>query len=221
MRETRQQGDRHAAPSAAAERSDVEHLVREFQAGKSPETSFGRLFERFCAPVTHFFTNRGFSTAEAEDLAQECFLRVYRNMGRFRFESSFETWLFQVVANVWKNALRSRSTHKRSVESVRLDEILDRDDGERRNAEPGDPAAGPLEQALEGERARLLRQAIDELPPKMRRCMLLRLGQDLKYREIAAALQVSMATVRSQLSAGYERLKPLLEKHFAPFEIES
>ncbi len=75
-----------------------------------------------------------------------------------------------------------------------------------------------LDQVLDGERSRLLAQALDELPPKMRECMLLRVGQGLKYREIAALMQVSIATVKTQLSTAHKRLKPLLEKHLDVFE---
>jgi len=190
--------------------SDVEQLVREIQAGRSPEENFERLFDRYCSPVTHFFVNRGFSDQEAEDLAQDSLLRVYRNIGRFRFEASFDTWLFQIAGNVWKNALRSQATRKRQADRISLDQVLD---PEEREPEPEDPSDGPLEQALADERTRLLHAALDTLPPKMRACMLLRLGQGMKYHEIAAVMRVTIATVKSQLSAAQKRLRPLLEKH--------
>ncbi len=201
------------------DRLDVTQLVQEIQAGRSPEYHFQRIFERYCAPVTHFFANRGFSAQEAEDLAQDAFIRVYRNIGAFRLEASFETWLFRIAGNVWKNALRSRSALKRVADTVPLDEIVKPGEDRRsdREHEPEEVSEDPLDQVLAAERMRLLRQAIEELPPKMRECVLLRVTRGLKYREIADMMKTSISSVKSQLHAAKQRLKPLLE-HFDVFE---
>lgn len=198
---------------AHRDRREQSDLIREIRLGSSA-AGFRRLFERYCAPVTHFFLNRGFSEQESEDLVQDTFLRVYRSIGTFRSDSSFETWLFSIVKNVWKNEIRGRRTQKRDAEEVPLEAVLseDGDDGAV-YSEPPDPLAGPFDQVLAGERERLLYRALDELPPKMRECVLLRICQDLKYREIAALLRVSIATVKSQLNAAKQRLGPLLEPH--------
>ena len=210
-----------AATRPGEHRSDVAHLVRELQAGRSEEENFERIFERYCSPVTHFFCNRGFSDQEAEELAQDVFLRVYRSIGTFRLEASFETWLFKIVGNVWKNSLRSQATGKRRAEEVPIDGADERGNvGEdRARLEPRDESAGPLDQVLAGERSRILETALEELPPKMRQCMLLRIGGELKYREIAAVMRVSIATVKSQLSEGHKRLEPLLADHFEVFAV--
>jgi RNA polymerase sigma-70 factor (ECF subfamily) len=68
---------------------------------------------------------------------------------------------------------------------------------------------------LAGEQRAVLRQALAELPPKMRRCVLLRIDQDLKYREIAALLRVSIETVKSQLSQARDRLEAEVGRYFA------
>ncbi len=200
---------------------DITHLVKEIQAGRSPEDHFQRVFERYCAPVTNYFANRGFSRQAAEDLAQETFVRVYNNIGTFRFEASFDTWLFTIVGSIWKNALRSRSALKRQADTVPLEKIVEagEDDGSDRATEPEESGEGPLEQVLASERTQLLRRAIEELPPKMRECVVLRAMQGLKYREIADILGISIATVKSQLHDAKQRLKPSLEQHFDVFEL--
>ncbi len=180
---------------------------------------FEHLFERFYRPVSYFFANRGFSDDECRDLTQETFLGVYRGIGRFRRDASVETWLFTIAGNIWRNALRSRSAEKRDAKEVSLAALID--DGEQI---VGDPAAdagagGPLDDALTSERLRCLREAMAELPPQMRRCMLLRVDQDMKYREIAAVLQISVDTVKSQLFQARERLKTRLAAHFAELEL--
>ncbi len=195
----------------------VDHLVEEIQAGRSPEENFGKLYERYRVPVSHFFMSRGFSTQEAEDLAQETFVRVYRNIGALRLDTSFEGWLFSVARNTWKNALRARSTMKRQAETVPLETIIDLDEASA--TEPGDPAENPEEQVLARERTQILRRAIEELPPKMRECVHLRVGQGLRYREIATIMRYSMTTVKSQLLEARRRLKPLLEKDGGVFNL--
>ncbi len=203
------------------ERLDVTQLVKEIQAGRSPEAHLQRIFERYCAPVTHFFANRGFTAQEAEDLAQETFVRVYNNIGAFRLEASFDTWLFTIAGSIWKNVLRSRSALKRQADTVPLDQIVKPDEDGKldRETEPEESSEGPLDRVLAAEKTRLLRRAIGELPPKMRECVLLRAARGLKYREIAAIMKISIATVKSQLHEAKQRLKPLLEKHFDVFEL--
>lgn len=207
--------------SSTNETPDLTILVKEIQAGRQPEENFQRIFDRYCRPVTNFFANRGFSPAEAEELAQETFIRVYNHIGTFRLDASFKTWLFRIVGNIWKNALRDRSTLKRQAETVTLDEIAESKDEQRGDAapEPEDPEDDPLTQTLAEERTQKLMKAIGKLPPKMQECVLLRVGRDLKYEEIADVLQVSVSTVKSQLNAAKKRLKPILETSAELFDL--
>ncbi|MEE8523828.1 MAG: RNA polymerase sigma factor, partial [Thermoanaerobaculia bacterium] len=139
------------------------------------------------------------------------FLGVYKGLDRFRGDSSVDTWLFKIAANIWRNAIRSRSANKRDGLEITSSGTAD---------EPGLFSAGsqgspdPLDGALADERVSLLRAAIDELPAQMRRCLLFRVDHDMKYREIAAVLQISIQTVKSQLFQAKERLKERLADHF-------
>ncbi len=191
-------------------------MLRRTQTDEEPprggeEESFDHLIERYYRPISYFFANRGFSTEECRDLTQETFLGVFKGLGRFRRDSSVETWLFKIAANIWRNALRSRSADKRDGLEIPLTILAEVPVATAPKAGgPGDP----LGNALADEQARLLREAIDELPAQMRRCLLLRIDHDMKYREIAAVLQVSIDTVKSQLFQAKERLKDKLVKHF-------
>ncbi len=190
---------------------DGEHLVREIQAGRSKEEHFQELFLHYLPSVVHFFRNRGLS--DAEDLAQEVLFSVYRSVERFRFEASIDTWMFQIAANVWKNALRSREALKRGAEEVSLEETIERSEADGLHVEPPDPGRGPLEQAMAEEQTVLLNEALDQLPPKMRQCTFLYL-QELSYREIGELMGVSATTVKAHLKAARERLQPILAEHF-------
>lgn len=190
-------------------------LVPPHSGGGGLEEEFESLFNRFYRPVACFFANRGFGAEECCDLTQETFLGVYRGIHRFRHESSDETWIFKIAANIWRNALRNRTAEKRAAAEVSLDHLLDTG-----HDPTGIPSRhqSPADQALVGEKIRLLREEIDELPPQMKRCIFLRVDQDMKYREIAAVMQISIDTVKSQLFLARERLKARLGKYFEDFD---
>lgn len=199
-----------AVPSAD-EGNATDRLAVELQAGRELEANFRRLFEIQAPSVTYFFLNRGFSQQEAEDLTQEVFLKVYRKIGSFRFESSFSTWFYRIVTNTWKNAVRGQQTVKRRKESVSLDALEEPELETAGQAEPDGLNESPLDKVLSEERTLVLRTALEELPDRMRQCVILRIGQGLKYSEIAELMQISVETVKWQLREAHRRLKPLLE----------
>lgn len=175
--------------------------------GADREQVFERLFERYSQPVSYFFARRGFTPEECLELTQETFIGVYRGMDRFRHESKVETWLFTIAANIWRNEIRSRSAEKREGQEIPLDGELD--SGPRLIEVPA-ADEGPLADLIERERRARVREALDKLPPQMRRCLTLRIDRQLKYREIAEILQISIDTVKSQLFQARERLRDLL-----------
>jgi RNA polymerase sigma-70 factor (ECF subfamily) len=173
------------------------------------EDEFRHLFAVHFQPVFFFFLHRGFGREECRDLTQETFLRVYRSIGRFRGDASPQTWLFRIATNLWRNEVRRRMADKRDACEVSLEGAVEKGlplAADRRLPGEAGPA-GPLDGLLEDERRRKLRQALGGLPPQMRRCVLLRIDQNLKYREIAAAMQISIDTVKSQISQARERLE--------------
>jgi RNA polymerase sigma-70 factor (ECF subfamily) len=184
------------------------------------EEEFQRLFERYFRSVFHFFLNRGMPREECFDLTQETFLRVYRGIRRFRRDASVQTWLFQIATNLWLNAVRRRMAEKREGKEVSLESAVESGHpirSDRHLAGWSEPA-GPLEGMLDEERRRMLREAMAELPPQMQRCLLLRIDQNLKYREIAGVMRISIDTVKSQLSQARDRLEQKLGRYFGPLE---
>ena len=147
-------------------------------------------------------------------------LRVYRGLGTFRLESSFDTWILQIMNNAAMNATRDRNTGKARATRTSLDSLL-ASDGETgpAMAEPESSEDGPLDGALATERkARLAAAALDELPKRMRQCLLFRY-QGYKYREIAEAQGVSVATVKKQINHGHKRLRPILGRFAELFAV--
>ncbi len=172
------------------------------QAGR--DDAFEKLFREFFAPIHNFFTRLGCVPEESSDLAQETFLRAYRSFDGFRGDSKRSTWLFTIAKNVWRNHLRSAGTAKRAAAEVPLP------DGDQAPAVDGPM---PLEDVIQVESRELVRSAISSLPPQMRRCVSLRVYQDMKFREIAEILDVTVSTAKSQLTLAKRRLRSLLAEH--------
>ncbi len=173
---------------------------------------FEQLFERYYRPVNYYFARRGCSQQDCQDLTQETFLGVYKGMDRYRQDATIETWLFMIAANIWRNWLRNRSAQKRDAPEVPLEQTFERDKESTTNPHQQND---PLEHVLIGEEWSLLRKELAELPPRMRDCLLLRIDQGLKYREIATIMETSVETVKSQLHQARERLKKKLSEHFS------
>jgi RNA polymerase sigma-70 factor, ECF subfamily len=198
----------------------IEHLVQRLRHGPGREESFRLLFDRFYWPLFRFFERRGFSTEESQDLIQETFLRVYRGIEGFRGEARWEHWLFRIAANTAVKALRHQAAAKRAGRTVSLDGELDGENvGDSSPAAAGGSPRGteapaPLRQLLGKERRELLSRAIDGLPAQMRRCVRLRVFQDLDYDEIAEAMQISPSTVKVQLFKARKRLQMELGNSF-------
>lgn len=169
---------------------------------------FERVFNRYLRPVSYYFARRGCSKEESQDLAQETFIGFYRGMETYRAEANLETWLFTIAANVWRNRLRGRAAQKRSAVEISLDKTAAKDRGISTHGSQEDDL-------LADERRELVRQALPKLPSRMRSCLLLRLDQGLKYREIAEVMETSEATVKSQLFQAKERLQKILGRRIS------
>lgn len=193
----------------------VNPWVEQWQAGIDPEVSFQHIFQQYYGLVFSYFTRKGFSVEESQDLAQDTFLKVYKSLGTFRRESRFETWLFQITANVYRNTLRAQSTRKRDAAEVSIDEMFEPAGSIGETASGLDAVAGQLDELLTAERSQVLHDALQDLPSQMRRCVLLRVGQDLKYREIADLMRVSIETVKAHLFQARQHLKGKLADYFA------
>lgn len=194
----------------------VEFYVTELQAGVDREENFQKIFQRYFSVIVRFFMKRGFSREECQDLAQDVFLRVFRSIDSYRSDGPFEGWLFQVAANVYRNRLRDQQAVKRqapedSLESFseEVSKIADQD-----HVLGVAGPAGPDQAYLEKERVEIFDQALAELPEQMRRCLMLRIHRELKYREIATIMQISIETVKAHLYQARNRLKSKLDGYF-------
>lgn len=183
----------------------VQRIIEELQAGISMEENFRLLCDLYHRPLYHFFAKRGFPPQDCLDLTQETFLGIYKGVGTFRRDARFETWLFKVATNAFRKRLRWGTAGKRAGQEVPIE------------AEPaGGPATGLMAEKLmfEKERARLLRGAIERLPEQMRKCLILRVYHEMRYREIGTVLRLSPETVKVHLLQARKRLQEELGDYF-------
>jgi len=222
-----QRGARTMGSNPPTEESDGEpskepvvRLIERWHAGDDREGVFRALFDRFYGPLHRFFTRRGAAPEEARDLVQETFLRVYRGIASFRLEASWESWLFQIAANTASRSWRRRTAKKRAGHEISLDQEVEGEPALELDAalSPGSAEPQALRQALAREGAAMVRQAIDELPPQMKRCVRMRIFQELEHAEIAQLLQIAPSTVKVQLFKARKRLQEALGDHFQDFD---
>jgi RNA polymerase sigma-70 factor, ECF subfamily len=198
---------------------DDEVLVAQWHRAPTEEAraeAFRAIYSRFYPQVVRFFRFRGFSHPEVDDLAQEAFLRIYKSLADFRGEGRLAVWVFEVAANLHRNAVRERAALKRSGNEISLDS----------EGVPGlelsmrESQESPLiDQVLAHEQQVRVHRAIEMLPPQMRRCVLLRVERDLKYREIAALMRISIETVKAHLFQARQRLKDELSDDLGEIDL--
>lgn len=132
----------------------------------------------------------------ADDVAQEAFIRAHASLDRFDLARPFGPWICRIAANLAINHVRSREAREEPLPEG--------------HAETPAVAASPLDGVLEGEAGRVLERALAELPGEQRAVFVLRVFEDLSYKEISEALDLNLGTVMSRLSRARERLRVAL-----------
>lgn len=137
---------------------------------------------------------------DAEDMAQEAFLKAYRSLPEFRGESKFSVWLYRIVSNVCLDHLRKQS--RRPAVSLTTED----DEGEEQQWDVPDESQSPervLEQKLTRE---AVQRGLAQLPEEQRQILLLREIRGLSYEEIGAILELEPGTVKSRIFRARKRL---------------
>ncbi len=177
-------------------------LVR--KAAQGDEACFERLITD-CAGQTYALALRMLKDPQdAEDAVQDAMIKAWRALPGFKGDCRFSTWVFRLTYNTCLDALRRRQ--RGQVLSLTQE---DEDDGERQTEVP-DPSPGPEEALLAKERARILRREMEKLSDKLRAPLVMRELGGCSYEEIAAALGISVGTVKSRLARARENLAEAL-----------
>jgi RNA polymerase sigma-70 factor (ECF subfamily) len=148
---------------------------------------------------------------DAPDIVQEVFLKVFRNIGAFRGNSSLKTWIYRIAVNEAYNHRRWFCRHQRQEVALGSEEGTP-----HYTSGLTDPGRSPFQQAADHETRALVEQALEKLNPKFRAAVVLRDIEDLSYEDIAAVLEVSLGTVKSRIMRGREALRKILEGRLEP-----
>ncbi|MBQ1579636.1 MAG: sigma-70 family RNA polymerase sigma factor [Firmicutes bacterium] len=167
------------------------------RAKKGDEDAFASLISRV--------QNTGYSVAfrymendaDTRDVMQEAFIKMYRNLGSFKGDSSFETWFTRILINCCLDELRKR---KNNYGHEDIDEHYDL----------ADTGPGTEAQILKKERQKAVTDAIRQLPEEARNIIILREFQGLSYEELADVLDLEPGTVKSRLNRAKQKLKEIL-----------
>ncbi|MDR6537961.1 RNA polymerase sigma factor [Variovorax soli] len=145
---------------------------------------------------------------EAQDALQEAYLRAWRSLGSFRAEARLSTWLVRIVANEALGRLRRRG----SAQVIAFDTAAEAIDTQEGTWMQADPDQQPDRHAMRGETRKLIEAGIDALPEVFRTVFVLRAVEDLSIEEVAAALDIPEATVRSRFFRARGLLREALSR---------
>ena len=195
--------------SALTLQSDESALIAELRAGS--EEAFAWLIERFHQPVYSLLARTVHDRADAADLTQEVFIKIFRGMGNFHGESSLRTWIYRIALHEALNQRRWWMRHKQ--QEVAIDqEMQDGEDGAPVCLKERlvDPSESPFDAVVHAENRALVEMALKQVPEPFRTTLVLRDVEGFVYEEVAEIQGVSLGTVKSRLVRGRVCLKSLL-----------
>ena len=158
--------------------------------------AFEELVRRYQARIYNFVCKTTNNPADAEDMAQEVFIRVYKSIHRFRSESTFQTWLYRIAHNICVD--RSRRSQRQVPVAYSLDAPTE-DDGEEHPRDLPDRTGNPEQVAERTELQQRVWGCLAQMSEKLRTVIVLYDIQGLSYEEIAETLSCPLGTVKSRL----------------------
>jgi len=171
--------------------------------------AFETLVEKYRQPVMNLVYRMLGDPTEAEDLAQNVFVQVFKSARRYRVTAKFSTWIFTIARNLCLNEIRRRTRHP--AES--LDAPWNDQDNQPARQWEQTEIAGPTDTLLQSELAAKVEQSLAELPENQRTAIVLFREEDMSYEEIARVLGASLSATKSLIHRGRETLKLKLKPY--------
>ena len=187
------------APSASSEQDRT--LVIEALSGG--QEAYQQLMEKYREPIRRHVHRMVRDKGMVDDLVQESFIKAFTSLGSYSSDYAFSTWLYKIATNHTIDYLR-----KRKLSTFSIDQPAPGSD-DNRTYELPDTTYRPDRHVMEDQRRALIQEAIDALPPKYHRVIVMRHQQDLSYDEIAEELDLPLGTVKAHIF----RARALLYKY--------
>ena len=168
-------------------------LLERLKAGD--EVAFAEFMETYQRRIYYLALRWVRDPEDARDVTQRTFLRAHQAIGRFRGQASLHTWLYRIAMNLCKNFLRDAERSRRKVESY----------AEHRDLKEAEEAANTA-----AEEFASLRGVVDKLPERQRETLLLRVVEDLSFREIAELMECSEGTAKSNYHHAVKNLRTMV-----------
>lgn len=168
------------------------------------QEAFEELYTAYAAPLKSYFFRQCYSDAEAEDLVQETFTRLWRARHRYRPTGRFSTYLFQIAKNLWINR-RERirgNPARQSLDGLPAGVAAEASDEQ-----------GPADKLEQTELVEILRAAIDTLPPRHRDVYIMGQIHGMRYQDIADQLGIPVGTVKSRMANAERKLREKLKRY--------
>ncbi len=179
---------------------DEKALIRQILAGD--QDAFAQLVQAQQKPVYNLCLRMVSNPSDAEDLAQEAFVKAWRGLRFYKHEAAFSTWLYRLTSNVCIDFLRKQK--RQNTISLTMEE-----DGEQELEVP-DTEPLPEERVLHREKQQAVSEAMAQLEEEYRLALTLRVVDDLTYEQIAEVLDIKVGTVKSRIARARERMRKML-----------
>lgn len=185
-------------------------LVADLKAGS--EDAFGILIAQYHQPLYSLIARSLTDPADAADITQEVFIKVFRSIRGFHGESSLRTWLYRIALHEASNQRRWWSRHKK--QELTIDSTMDSTDSGNEGiplaATLADRGDSPFDLAAQAELRHQVEEALHQIPESFRNVVVLREIEGFAYEEIAEILNIHVGTVKSRLTRGRSALRALL-----------
>jgi RNA polymerase sigma-70 factor (ECF subfamily) len=174
--------------------------------------AYETLIRRFQAPIYNLAWRLLDDPADAGDVVQEVFLKVFRNVDSFRGDSTLRTWIYRIAVNESHNRRRWIFRHRKGETAI--EDVFPGDD--HREAPLVDAGETPFDFTVNREAQVLLEEALGSISPAFRAVLVLRELEEMNYEEIAHVLDISIGTVKSRIVRGREALRRCLTSRLNP-----
>ncbi len=173
--------------------------------------AFASLVDKYKQPVLNLAWRMLHDLTEAEDLAQNVFVQVYKSSYRYEVSSKFSTWLFTIARNLCLNEIRRRSRHP----AASLDAPQGDDESQPAQQFEDKKTRSAPDLLLHGELEQKIEEALADLPENQRTAILLCRQDELSYEDIARVLNCSLSATKSLIHRGRETLKQRLKAYLS------